>query len=158
MTTNEGDEQVKNTLAQYPERYHKLRKAIARKKESIGRSHEADGHTRASKRKRSPAQVWDETKQTLLAKRKPCLEENDQKKKQSAGPKRILARRKDLGDVWRATWSPRSPRSEEQPRRTTQQISSVGNKELLERRTTLSKAKEGAQPGQLLEQPFQGVP
>jgi len=49
MTTNEGDKQIKNILAQYPERYHKLRKAIARKKESIGRSHEADGHTKASK-------------------------------------------------------------------------------------------------------------
>jgi len=38
----ESNEQTKHILAQYSERYHKLRKAIAQKKESIRRSHKAD--------------------------------------------------------------------------------------------------------------------
>ena len=59
MESHQNDDQQKamsrpsTPLLKYSERYHKLRKAIAQKKGSIGRSHEADGHTRASKETKS---------------------------------------------------------------------------------------------------------
>jgi len=95
--------------------------------------------------------------QAALLAKKESLAWKETTKRRNSQPvqRRILAQRKDLGNDMGVQ---ETPVQEEQPRTTTQQIGSIGEKELLEGRTAPSKAKGGAHPGQLLKQQFQEFP